>query len=111
MTSHFSVFTVKFVPAWFPGAGWKRLSLRVRSRLERLAAEPYHNIKQEVVSCSMDLYRLGCTSQLWFRFQEWGRDPERSFAQEMIQKPLADDEIQKWVASTVCRCQIIMRLA
>lgn len=37
----FSFFTVKYVPAWFPGAGFKRTAQEWKKHLENVVDKPY----------------------------------------------------------------------
>lgn len=38
------------IPAWFPGASWKRHGLRLREGVERVGTEPYEDVKAAIVS-------------------------------------------------------------
>lgn len=38
------------IPAWFPGAAWKRLGLELRERFIAMGEEPYEYVKSAMVS-------------------------------------------------------------
>lgn len=40
---------VKYVPDWFPGAGFKREAKRMRSDLYKATERPYQHVKNEIV--------------------------------------------------------------
>jgi hypothetical protein len=41
---------LKHVPAWFPGAGWKRTADRFRQTLTNMTDVPYRFVKEQMVS-------------------------------------------------------------
>jgi len=41
---------LKYVPSWFPGAGFKRKAARWRACISELLERPYHRVKRELVS-------------------------------------------------------------
>ena len=45
--------TVRFVPAWMPGAGFKRHALKVRQIIREASYRPYEATKAAVVSDSL----------------------------------------------------------
>jgi hypothetical protein len=48
--------TVRFVPSWFPGAGWKRQGEAWRKRLDNLSSVPHDWVKQQMVC---DYFSIG----------------------------------------------------
>ncbi len=42
-------FVVKYVPAWFPGAGWKQKAKLYRGYLEEMLLTPYELVKRQMV--------------------------------------------------------------
>lgn len=41
---------MRYVPAWLPGASWKRLALDLKKQYLRIVHEPYDKVKDDVVS-------------------------------------------------------------
>jgi hypothetical protein len=41
---------LKYVPSWFPGAGFKRKAARWRAYIREMLERPYHRVKRELVS-------------------------------------------------------------
>lgn len=41
---------VRFIPSWFPGAGWKRQGEEWRVRLNKLSGVPHAWVKQQMVN-------------------------------------------------------------
>ena len=41
--------TLKYVPAWFPGAGWKRTAEMFRQTLTTMADVPYRFVQEQIV--------------------------------------------------------------
>ena len=41
---------LKYVPSWFPGAGFKRKAARWKALILETLARPYHRVKRELVS-------------------------------------------------------------
>jgi hypothetical protein len=41
---------LKYVPSWFPGAGFKRKAARWRACIREMLERPYHRVKGELVS-------------------------------------------------------------
>jgi hypothetical protein len=41
--------TVKYLPEWLPGAGFKRMAKAARARAEHMASVPFKHVKREVV--------------------------------------------------------------
>jgi hypothetical protein len=56
LSSGATVITVRFVPSWFPGAGWKRQGEAWRKRLDTLSSVPHEWAKQQMVC---DYFSLG----------------------------------------------------
>jgi hypothetical protein len=44
-----SFFVVRFVPSFFPGAGWKRQGLQWREKLQHLSEIPHQWVKSQMV--------------------------------------------------------------
>lgn len=46
---------VRYVPEWFPGAGWKRKISKYKKSLQLMVDEPYEWAKKQMVrsSCSI----------------------------------------------------------
>ena len=40
---------LKYVPAWFPGAGWKRTAERFRRTLTNMTDVPYRFVQEQIV--------------------------------------------------------------
>jgi len=40
---------LKYVPSWFPGAGFKRTGLRIRQECRDMVDEPYDNVKRKLI--------------------------------------------------------------
>jgi len=43
-------FTVRYLPSWFPGAGFKRSAVEWKKLIEAFVNEPYEDCKQKIVS-------------------------------------------------------------
>jgi hypothetical protein len=56
LNSGANLITVRFVPSWFPGAGWKRQGEVWRKRLDTLSSVPHEWVKQQMVC---DYFPLG----------------------------------------------------
>jgi hypothetical protein len=41
---------LKYVPSWFPGAGFKRKAARWRASIREMLERPYRRVKRELVS-------------------------------------------------------------
>ena len=54
---------VTYIPAWFPGAGWKRTALDWRKDLNKMCDSPYEFTKTQLVRISFNYY-LFCISNL-----------------------------------------------
>lgn len=50
LVSFAHVFLVRHVPAWLPGAGFKRFAQQCRAILYRLRTEPYDETIKKIVS-------------------------------------------------------------
>ena len=48
--SHDRCSTVKYLPSWFPGAGFKRSAVEWKKLIEDFVNEPYEDCKQKIVS-------------------------------------------------------------
>lgn len=46
----FSLLTVRYVPDWFPGAGWKTKAKEYARLLEDMAETPHQFVKDQMVS-------------------------------------------------------------
>ena len=42
---------LKYVPAWFPGAGWKQTAKRFRQTQVTMVDVPYHFVREQMVGC------------------------------------------------------------
>jgi len=49
--SSFLLRIVRYVPGWFPGAGWKTKAKRYAGLLEDMADTPHQFVKDQMVSC------------------------------------------------------------
>ena len=48
------IHVVKYVPAWFPGAGFKRLAQKTKELTRKMVDQPFNTVKYQVVSCPAD---------------------------------------------------------
>ena len=48
-----SVFSVKYVPSWFPGASWKRYGEQLKAKACEIADEPFRHVKKQLVSVAI----------------------------------------------------------
>ena len=55
---------LKYVPSWFPGAGFKRKAARWRGSIYEMLERPYHRVKRDLVS----VYRYVLFSSTYRRF-------------------------------------------
>jgi hypothetical protein len=68
---HVSMFLVAYIPAWFPGAQFKRVAAAYRARVNRFLNEPLERVKREMVA------RFGASRHVGFT--EQFRKPEPLF--------------------------------
>ena len=61
--------TVKYVPEWFPGAGWKKTIASFKANYEASAAEPFDFVKREMVR-ALILPSLFYTLMILIRLRE-----------------------------------------
>jgi len=54
--------TVRFIPSWVPGAGWKRQGEIWRQRLDTLSSVPHNWVKQQMVCNEPSLGSLASPS-------------------------------------------------
>ena len=47
---------VKYVPAWMPGAAWKRQGKAYRENMSRMSDIPFQFVKSQIVKCSRIQY-------------------------------------------------------
>ena len=40
---------MKYVPVWFPGAGWKRFSVETAQLVKQMVEEPFQTVKEKMV--------------------------------------------------------------
>lgn len=76
---------MKYVPSWFPGAGFKRLAREWRANLETVADKPYDFVKRRLEAGK---YQPSYLSKL---FQAGGYPPVGS----------AEEVIAKWTAASL----------
>lgn len=50
VVSHHRNFTVRYLPSWFPGAGFKQSAVEWKKLIEAFVNEPYEDCKQKIVS-------------------------------------------------------------
>ena len=46
---------VRYVPTWFPGAGWKIKAEQYRGLLEEMLQAPFQLVKRQMVSVGFDV--------------------------------------------------------
>lgn len=44
--------SVRYIPSWFPGAGWKRKGEAYRANMDQMVAVPHQFVKDQMVSSS-----------------------------------------------------------
>ena len=50
--------TVKHIPTWFPGAGFKRNSIVWKAKMLEMVNKPYERVKEEMVRANFLMARL-----------------------------------------------------
>lgn len=50
MSSQLAMFVVKYIPEWFPGAGFQRWASKGRRMVNEMMEGPWETIKKELVS-------------------------------------------------------------
>lgn len=62
-TTSFNAFPilVRFIPSWFPGAGWKRQGFEWRTRLRYLSEVPHQWLRGQMVSRTFIIQYSSCT--------------------------------------------------
>lgn len=50
LVSHDRNITVRYLPSWFPGAGFKQSAVEWKKLIEAFVHEPYEDCKQKIVS-------------------------------------------------------------
>ena len=59
LVSHDRNITVRYIPSWFPGAGFKRSAVEWKKLIEDFVNEPYEDCKRKIVSrLSVSLARV-----------------------------------------------------
>lgn len=92
-------FSVKYIPSWFPGAGWKRKASLYHSTLQSMLNTPFDWVKQEMVT------RL---SPLQVSFTEMHRQVNGTARPSFIRTRLdneglsaEDEHVIKWAAAGI----------
>lgn len=55
----FSIFVVDYVPAWFPGANWKREGDYIRETVAEMIQVPFKLVRKAEVCCDLFFNLLG----------------------------------------------------
>ena len=57
---------VKHIPAWVPGAYFKRYAKHIKNTLETMAQLPYDYAKKEIVGCPDHIQAItNCNLRIW----------------------------------------------
>ena len=62
------LFLVMYVPAWVPGAGFKRWAKTATKTFRQLIEEPFYRVKRDLVGCCFD-----CSGYIGLLFHGVGR--------------------------------------
>ena len=46
-----SISSLKYVPAWFPGGGWKRTAEKFKETQINMVNVPFHFVQEQMVGC------------------------------------------------------------
>jgi hypothetical protein len=94
---------VRHVPAWFPGAGFKKTAARWREMTMKLVNIPYNTVKSEMVS----LAGTHAVGRPWVTKYTYGRRQEQAgnrFSEVHWRKRRKMGRERKWQSGRLLRC-------
>lgn len=50
------MFIVKYIPEWFPGAGFKKAAREWSKTVQEVADVPFKHVKEEMVNCGAQVF-------------------------------------------------------
>jgi hypothetical protein len=62
---------LRYVPAWFPGAGWKRKLKGIEEVCKQVRQGTFDDAMERAVSLSRNLLRLSCGSLFTLKGRNW----------------------------------------
>ena len=99
--------SVKYIPAWFPGASWKRLGNAWNNHLQIYSTTLFEAAKSVIVGTSFFEYHQLCSTQLIHSTPKASDKFHHSVVKEMLHgEDLNLDEVDKehltkWIAATI----------
>ena len=91
---------MKYVPSWFPGAGWKRYGEQLKAKAREVADEPFQRVRRELVSPLFDSVQLTIDC-----VQAAGNAPN-CVATQLLEGGysgfVGSEECQKWITGSIC---------
>lgn len=93
--------TVKYIPSWFPGAGFQKYGAHWRRETEKLISEPYERVKANLV-CDFDLVHDFFVHNI---LSQAAGQAVPSFVSRLLEDEKSDettDLTKMWVAGVMC---------
>ena len=94
---------LKHVPAWFPGAGWKRTGEIFKQTLHDMADVPFRFVQEQMVRC-LSIFRRREAVQIYLFLLQAAGTAVPSYTSELLDKNDLDPETEwniKWSAASL----------